>query len=248
MEQAWAIQLYADARRSPKQLDFVLAGIGLNNPQWSDLLDEPLQAPKTAWELLNGTARRLLWPWWRSYDDELWYLKMTQSAHATTALTARSNNFAAALIALEQDDPLKEADESKYLLGSMLGFVPKNLLAKPAAIKTQCRILITAIALKRFHLLHERYPESLSVLVPKFLSEIPIDLMDGVPLRYRLQTDGMFLLYSVGLNAKDDGGDPQTPGRSLHWTKGLDWVWPRQATVEEVETFHKTLIKKTTQK
>ena len=45
--------------------------------------------------------------------------------------------------------------------------------------------------------------------------------MDGQPLRYRRNADGTFLLYSVGENGKDDGGDPSlekgVTGSSFYW-------------------------------
>ena len=40
--------------------------------------------------------------------------------------------------------------------------------------------------------------------------------MDGQPLRYRRNADGTFLLYSIGENGKDDGGNPSGNGPSIH--------------------------------
>jgi hypothetical protein len=52
--------------------------------------------------------------------------------------------------------------------------------------------------------------------------------MNGQPYHYRLQPDGMFLLYSVGWNQQDDGGkvihEPDRP--RLFDSKLGDWVWP----------------------
>ena len=49
-------------------------------------------------------------------------------------------------------------------------------------------------------------------------------------LRYRLKPDGTFLLYSVGEDARDDGGDPTPPsaGKFDLW-EGRDAVWPSSA-------------------
>ena len=74
---------------------------------------------------------------------------------------------------------------------------------------------VTAIALKRHQLRSGRFPNNLSDLVPSLLPEVPVDWMDGQPLRYRLNTDGTYTLYSVGQDGRDDNGDP---------TK--DEVWP----------------------
>jgi hypothetical protein len=62
--------------------------------------------------------------------------------------------------------------------------------------------------------------------------------MNGEPLRYRLTSDGDFVLYSVGTDGRDNGGDPNPlPGLSgaIHrlWN-GRDIVWPKPATPEEI--------------
>jgi hypothetical protein len=93
-------------------------------------------------------------------------------------------------------------------------------------------LLITAIALKRHELRYGRFPTALAALIPEFLPALPHDFMDGQPLRYHPNRDGTFLLYSVGANARDDGGDP-IPGTSdtpIDPWNGRDWVWPRLAS------------------
>ncbi len=49
------------------------------------------------------------------------------------------------------------------------------------------------------------YPMALDVLVPKYLSALPPDRMNDLPLRYVARENG-FSLYSVGPNGRDDGG------------------------------------------
>jgi hypothetical protein len=57
-------------------------------------------------------------------------------------------------------------------------------------------------------------------------------------LRYKLQADGSFLLYSVGEDGEDNGGDPTPTTTAVNnWLKGRDFVWPRPATAEEVEDY-----------
>jgi hypothetical protein len=91
-------------------------------------------------------------------------------------------------------------------------------------------MLITAIALKRFELAHGSKPSNLDAVVPEFLAALPTDFMDGHPLRYRLNSDGTYVLYSVGDNLIDDGGigisgsEEAGPPKSP-WS-GQDWVWP----------------------
>jgi hypothetical protein len=95
----------------------------------------------------------------------------------------------------------------------------------------------TVIALNRYKLQHGQWPESLEALSPEFMPAAPRDFMDGQILRYRLQADGSFTLYSVGQDGKDDGGDPTptSPNENAQthspWD-GRDWVWPRTVTRE----------------
>lgn len=49
------------------------------------------------------------------------------------------------------------------------------------------------------------YPASLESLVPDLLPAIPPDVFDGEPIRYTL-IDGLPVIYSVGVDRKDDGG------------------------------------------
>ena len=74
--------------------------------------------------------------------------------------------------------------------------------------RTSFRLAQTAIAVERFRLEHERWPENLSELVPEYLDEVPRDLFcfDGEPLRYVVRPDGSRRIYSVGENHRDHGG------------------------------------------
>ena len=61
------------------------------------------------------------------------------------------------------------------------------------------------------------YPPRLDALTPKYLKEIPLDLFTGRPLIYQPAKNG-YLLYSVGVNGKDDGGqgyNDNPPGDDL---------------------------------
>jgi hypothetical protein len=108
-----------------------------------------------------------------------------------------------------------------------------------ANAETSRRLLIAALALKRYRPQHGKYPASLNELVPTYLKQIPNDPWDGKPLRYRLKADGDFVLYSVGADGKDDGGDAtySGDGSKTDWVNGRDIVWPRAATPAEVENF-----------
>ena len=96
-------------------------------------------------------------------------------------------------------------------------------------------ISVTVIALKRFHLARGHYPDSLSEQVPRFEESVPVDWFDGAPLRYRRTDSSDFLLWSIGEDGIDNGGDPVSAGHySSIWDMGHDWVWPRPTPPCEV--------------
>ncbi len=69
-------------------------------------------------------------------------------------------------------------------------------------------LLHVGVALARHHATRGAYPEKLEMLKPEFLKQIPLDAFIDLPLHYQVRPDG-YLLYSVGPNRKDDGGQPR---------------------------------------
>ena len=126
-----------------------------------------------------------------------------------------------------------------YLLNGGFGWAEMTVRTA-MQFETRRQMTLTAIALKRFELRHGRLPADLRELVPGFLTGLPRDYMADQPLRYHLNADGTFTLYSVGENGHDDGGNP-TRSRSpeflnpfvLQLWDGRDAVWPQPATTED---------------
>jgi hypothetical protein len=82
-----------------------------------------------------------------------------------------------------------------------------------------------ACALEQYRRAHGVFPDALDALTPKFLSKLPHDVVTGQPLRYRLTSDGQYVLYSVGWNLTDNGGTVgRTPRGHVDRRQG-DWVW-----------------------
>ena len=119
----------------------------------------------------------------------------------------------------------------RYLMCAIA--IPNFVRAGSTCIRneTQRRLTITAIALERYRLHHGKSPPELATLVPQFLSAVTIDLMSAKPLRYRLNADGSFTLYSVGEDGCDDGGDPNSASGTNKFGlwEGRDAVWPAAA-------------------
>jgi len=181
---------------------------------------------------------RLLLPAWRltsANDDELFFLKMMQAGLETTRSLETSRSWNTVKQTLDE-----LTDHVERTAGAWQGFryplsarsIPNFLKAAEAALRgeTERQLALAAIALKRSQLARGAFPATLDDLVPEFLPSIPRDFMNGKPLHYRLLSDGSFLLYSVGDDGRDDGGDASavSPGRFGLW-EGRDAVWPSAA-------------------
>jgi len=62
-----------------------------------------------------------------------------------------------------------------------------------------------AFALAAYRADHAAFPAKLADLTPKYVAEVPKDLFNDSELHYQ-QEGGGYLLYSVDVNGKDDGG------------------------------------------
>lgn len=90
--------------------------------------------------------------------------------------------------------------------------------------------VLVAVCLELYRRRNGSWPATLGELVPGLLPAVPPDRRDGKPLRYRVTEEGP-LLYSVGRNGVDDGGQP---GTQRPWDRSIpegDWVlWPKTLT------------------
>ena len=117
---------------------------------------------------------------------------------------------------------------NRYYFSNLLMPKLSGLVQHMAQSETVRQMTLTAIAIRRYQLRHGIPPADLTMLCPEFLSQPTYDPMSGKPLRYRPGTNGDWLLYSIGEDGVDDGGDP-TPRKGAtagFWT-GRDAVWPR---------------------
>ncbi len=215
---------------------------------WRDVVDSLENNSRLAFA---KSVYRASW----TYSDELRMLKkygivleMLRTVETNRFFFAAYTRMTNELSAYEADEPedwLTKLDDS-YLHRMFSGEAfEAKIIGRTAEAEATRRMTITAITLKRYQLKYGNYPSSLGDLVPQFVSSIPRDPIDGKPLRYRRMTDGTFILYSIGLNGKDDGGDGSMagktwPNRPPHLTNpdALDWVWPQPATPAEIQAFY----------
>ena len=187
----------------------------------------------------NDYVYRPLWQTALSQQDELFYLQTIQPSADAIRANATNKSWKAT-------EPIVSAARAKLYAELGKGYNQmryqftekvvvdwdRNLERLMRAVMMK-QMTTTAIALKRYQINHAKRPTNLSALVPDFLTEVPRDYMDGEPLRYRPSADGTFTLYSVGMDGKDDGGDPTPEAagkRLLTLWYGRDAVWPLPAT------------------
>jgi hypothetical protein len=117
---------------------------------------------------------------------------------------------------------------SMYLSGNAVGQIFYYMLmpAEAASLATkskgdtQLQATRVILALRGYQLTHGNLPADLNALVPEFLDAVPADDFDGQPLRYAPDRK---IVYSVGQNLKDDGGNESRTGPSNN--RPLDFVY-----------------------
>jgi len=204
-----------------------------------------------------GTKIKIFqWQCWWSYSDELRRLKVTdlfvetarslQTNYAFLPAIQRQTNLMQHIIGMKNKvgaSIKSDRVDPHFILSSSigsLGLILDRVMRAEAAKQT----VVAAIALKRYQIKNGNYPSELNSLAPEFIPAVPLDPADGQPLRYRGNADGTFLLYSIGENGLDNGGDPTVAkgadGKNLQWLnpRALDWVWPQPATEAEIQAYY----------
>lgn len=207
------------------------------------------------WDSVKFAGAKFMWKTSWTYSDEL---RMLQDDQITleTMQTIETNGFfnpayTNMLNQLQANEPTNDPSWINALdqmdlrqMFSERGLITGTAIRRMMLAEVTKRVVVTAIALKRYQLKHRNYPENLDALVPEFLTSVPLDPVDGNPLRYRSNADGTFVLYSIGENGKDDGGNPSLePGRTgsfFYWLAPhtLDWVWPQPASEAEIQYYY----------
>jgi hypothetical protein len=139
---------------------------------------------------------------------------------------------------LEEDRPKNPYHLVRCLFSRLIHSGTSGAFRRAWSTHAMSEIAVAAVALKRYVSRHQKLPTSLQELVPEFLPRVPIDYMDGRPLRYCVDSDSTWLLYSIGLGGTDDGGDasisPRVTNTNPTFQNGRDLVWPQRAPAEDV--------------
>jgi hypothetical protein len=160
------------------------------------------------------------------YQNELALARLYENAVLPIVDTTSRTVSVAAYRATDASMQKQGTHWSLYALQARMLFpaLGKSIL-KFTAIQADVDLARVACALERYRLAQGEYPATLDVLPPRFIANLPHDLINGQPLHYRRTDDGRFVLYSVGWNEQDDGG---TVALNKHGTVNRetgDWVW-----------------------
>jgi hypothetical protein len=171
-------------------------------------------------------------------NDELFHLRSMQDSIVALRLLRQHRSWPEAHQTLDEVfariNKISNSPQRYRYLFSLIT-IPNFSRAAQNAIRaeTERQLTVAALAITRYQMRHGKFPSSLQDLVPEFLAAEPWDPMSGQALRYRLKTDGQYVLYSVGEDAMDNGGDPSpTAGKKPGLWEGLDTVWPAGTPVQ----------------
>jgi hypothetical protein len=185
------------------------------------------------WPTLDNTSGsntvkmiNLYWPKAMFYQNELTFARLHEKF---TLPLIDSEKHRASPSAVLRADAAMQAEMKHYNPYKVLALVTFPALGKGAMrfarIQSGVDLAELACALERYRLAHANYPETLDALAPQFIAKLPPDLINGQPLHYRRTNEGQFVLYSVGWNEVDDGGQVALAGGGgVDPDKG-DWVW-----------------------
>lgn len=129
-----------------------------------------------------------------------------------------------ALDQLTESKPASQFLHHRFFAGLLLPRLTR-VAEKVAFTQTAVDLAGIACALERYRRVHGRFPDALPQLSPEFIQKLPSDIINAQPLKYRLRSDGNYVLYSVGWNQTDDGGQPHRNKSGETDARQGDWVW-----------------------
>jgi hypothetical protein len=184
----------------------------------------------------RAVEKKFYQPIWRtiwSTEDEAAYLEWSQSHLDAIRRAIKAHNWQELdreLDQLRRQQPRATTlNELRFPISEATRANTWKGLGNAAQTETFRQMTVAAIALRRFELSKGRPPQSLAALIPQFVTRMPIDCMDGKPLRYRLTSDGQWILYSVGRDGIDNGGTPvatDPAAKSPEFWSTRDVLWP----------------------
>ncbi len=119
------------------------------------------------------------------------------------------------------DREIQNLPKEKAILVQLLMPALERSYLQEARIDAQLASAEIALACRIYKIKYGNYPFSLNQLAPEILSFLSLDPFTGKDFIYKRKGDG-FLVYSLGDNCKDDGGNCGKPNK---WTGDFDIVF-----------------------
>lgn len=178
--------------------------------------DEMSAGPEADRSILPSAGELLAdWDPWRRYNAAH-YLRFTTAANQICSLPAYRQGA---------DAPMKinAARFADWIEpAALLTFDCLDSSNKRDLWKASIDQLAIAVALEDFREKNSRYPQTLSEAGGG--AQTRVDPFSGKPYLYRPEGSG-YLLYSVSLNGKDDGGQPTPHVKAQIDFRSGDWIW-----------------------
>ena len=258
MERAFTPIEFAEARKSFNTASGYGGG---NGSSASDTLAQALANPKDGLEAFSAYQRYWMWKWqwvlrrrallYASLSRPVWKPDVPCETTRPSSLNFKSwktvsPNFTASIPRLK----------SRFLFGfSNSDSLIERFLVKFADIQMEQRLVITAIALKRYQLRQGKYPARLQDLTPDYLPETPSTPWMANPCvtnpNPATPSSSIPWAKTARTTAATPTRRPKKPsklkvyklqpwlseGTNQLWLKARDAVWPMPATAEEVQAY-----------
>jgi hypothetical protein len=181
--------------------------------------------------LKNPLVSEVGWKWvWRLVPSGWYYQNcVTYAKGITSVIDLKSQLYTPNLVTtfarLELESGVRSGPSGPYSIVA-LQVLPAFSKVRIACSRASAYVdmVQTACALGRYQKKEGRYPDSLAALVPEYLKQVPLDIINGQPLSYKLTDNDRYTLYSVGLNGVDDQGQISSKPE-VFLSKDGDWVW-----------------------
>jgi hypothetical protein len=240
MERALDLDFYEQVKRSKESLAFAI-GQRDKASEMMEGLYEPFVPPGFVRDWVYLPLWRIAW----AEQDELRAFNHWQAIIERERI-ARTNSWAVLGERFgkgQVSEELRWYDRLRFLFSKEPFGIMESAIRRTLFMQVQQQMAISGIAVCRYRLRFGQPPSDLNALVPDLLQAPPRDSMDGKTLRYRALPDGGFVLYSVGEDGKDDGGNPAPSVDRKDYRQiwdGRDAVWPAAATDEEASAAMKS--------
>lgn len=217
-----------------KHMDLALRG---ERCYWNKTLQQVLKKPDQIY--FNGFYDKPTISWLVKLTPNGWaYLNVRKSDIVyADYFIARTNIITThrGQLPVERVEQICREDQRPRLIFEVLPYSVRNLIIgmclKVGKAQTWMQCAAVACALERYRIAKGSYPDKLATLIPDYIERIPLDVIDGEPLRYQQDGKGGYVLYSIGWNRLDDKGVSADESATIKGApsdlerKQGDWSW-----------------------